>query len=70
MRSNLKNSPRKRDAKKLRDLDTKRKKQFIASNLKRLGSATRGCRLVGMPRSTYYYKPKGKKPLTWSFPKR
>jgi len=30
------------------------------SNLKRLGTVTRGCQIVGISRSTYYYRPKGK----------
>ena len=47
--------------KRARDLNTKEKRQFIHSNLKRLGAVTRGCQVVGISRSNYYYKPKGKK---------
>ncbi|HEA84617.1 MAG TPA: IS3 family transposase [Candidatus Wildermuthbacteria bacterium] len=32
-------------------------------NLKRLGSVTKGCKIVGIKRPTYYYSPKGSRPL-------
>ena len=48
--------------KRARDLNTKEKRRFIHSNLKRLGTVTRGCKIVGVCRSTYFYKPKGGRP--------
>ena len=39
-----------------------KKRLFIHCNLKKLGTVKRGCKIVGICRSTYYYKPKGNRP--------
>jgi hypothetical protein len=39
-----------------RGTGTEEKRRFIRDHAKKLGSVSKGCKVVGMPPSTYYYK--------------